>query len=207
MSTRKLIISELKGEVRDKLKDFIDKKLGGVQRQLADAIGANDADVSHWLQTGGAPAWAMLKIFETYDDAAEFFLRGKDPKPVDPRRDALRQRIEQILENDFMLDHLTVQIGICEDALERDDERRVMAEALQLLRKDRLTRAERARVAELAQRKYGKHTTEGHTVHDPAPPYPKAAPEQTSETPPRTPDADPPGEIKTDSESEKPKEG
>lgn len=158
MSSRKSKISEDKAELRQKLTDFIEKKLDGRQVRLAEAIGANEADVSYWLKTGGAPAWAILKIFELYPDARDFFLSGKDPEPaLDLEREDLVRRFTELIKEGVFWSLWSQQIKVCEDARAKHQEKELGSEARALQLFDSLKTDEQLRFAELVQERAGKY--------------------------------------------------
>lgn len=124
MSRLKFRIFRDKRQLGETLEEFVLKKLDGNQAQLAKMLNTNPASVNQWVHGEHAmPAWAILEIFQRYPDARDFFLSDGELEPApDPRRQALIERIDSLLEDEAMLKHLEGQIAICEDAKRQRDE-------------------------------------------------------------------------------------
>lgn len=101
---------------------------------MAIWLGTSTNNVTQWLKGRRIPAWVVMTIFDGFADIKAAFLSATAPPVavVDPVRQALEERVKVLLDDDFMFNHLQIQIGICEgyqrERLQKEQAERIVRE-------------------------------------------------------------------------------
>lgn len=135
---------------------------------MSDWLATTSTSVSNWLEGTTIPAWVVLKIFERYPDINEHFLVDKHApiSYVDPSREELLSRIEALLVDDGMFNHLNVQVQICEDAFRQRAIEKGGAQILQKIKDSKLSEGDREALMKQISALYHIDTQRETTVHE-----------------------------------------